>query len=228
MVSNTEDSSLTYLLPPLAIEHGRFSDSLPLSMLTHRTFSEPPIGDNRSNTIAGPHKKHIGRGAHNTRLFEIEGAHSPVVSSFKSRLKAVVFDPFDSRVTRWTRESHFHGWRMGGLCSCCISSLILCCNLTIIAIAATSGSGYNAQGISNMIVGDEAFISRWNTLLHILINALSTILLAGSNYTMQVLSSPTRQDVDSAHANRDRLEIGLLSPRNLREIPGKRVVLWYG
>ncbi|KAF2637831.1 hypothetical protein P280DRAFT_520953 [Massarina eburnea CBS 473.64] len=65
-----------------------------------------------------------------------------------------------------------------------------------------------------------------NTGLHVVINVLSTMLLAGSNYTIQVLSSPTREDVDNAHAKGQWLEIGLLSPRNLRAIPWKRTLLW--
>lgn len=97
----------------------------------------------------------------------------------------------------------------------------------MIVVAATSKSGYDIGGIANLKIGDEAIISQWNTALHVLINALSTMLLAGSNYTMQVLSSPTRQDVDVAHARGQWLDIGVLSPRNLRLIPRKRAALWY-
>jgi len=97
----------------------------------------------------------------------------------------------------------------------------------MIVVAATSKTGDNVGGIANLKIGDEAVISQWNTALHVLINALSTMLLAGSNYTMQVLSSPTRQDVDAAHARGQWLDIGVLSPRNLRLIPRKRAALWY-
>lgn len=116
---------------------------------------------------------------------------------------------------------------MGVFFNCVMSFFVLCCNVAIIVVGATGQSGYNANGISNMIAGDEATISRWNTALHILINALSTILLAGSNYTMQVLNSPTRKDVDAAHARGQWLDVGILSPRNLRRLPRKRAVLWY-
>jgi hypothetical protein len=115
---------------------------------------------------------------------------------------------------------------MGVLFGCIMSFVVLCCNIAIIAVGAASESGYNADGISNMIVGDGATISRWNTVLHILINALSTILLAGSNYTMQVLNSPTRKDVDAAHAKGQWLDIGILSPLNLRSLSRTRAVLW--
>jgi hypothetical protein len=132
----------------------------------------------------------------------------------------------DTRLQRWIRGSRFHGWRMGVLLGCCMSSFVLCCNISMIIVAATTGGGYDAGGIASLKVGDEVTISRWNTALHVLINALSTMLLAGSNYTMQVLSSPTRQDVDAIHARGDWLDVGILSPRNLRLIPRKRAALW--
>ncbi|KAH7081153.1 hypothetical protein BKA63DRAFT_202647 [Paraphoma chrysanthemicola] len=71
----------------------------------------------------------------------------------------------------------------------------------------------------------QTTISRWNTAFHVFINALSTILLSGSNYTMQVLSSPTRDDIDKAHSKKQWMELGVLSPRNMRAIPRKRTWL---
>ena len=134
--------------------------------------------------------------------------------------------PISSRITLAVRNSRFHGWRMGVLLGCCMSFLVLCCNMVLIVIGATSTSGYDAEGISKIIEGDEALITRWNTVLHIFINALSTVLLSASNYTMQVLSSPTRKDIDAAHAKGKWLDVGLLSPRNLLSIPRRRATLW--
>jgi hypothetical protein len=61
--------------------------------------------------------------------------------------------------------------------------------------------------------------------LHVLINALSTMLLSSSNYTTQVLNAPTREDLDVAHAKEEWLDIGRLSNRNLRAIPPSRTML---
>ena len=132
-----------------------------------------------------------------------------------------------TQTTRRLSRSRFHGWRMGVLFGCCLSAFVLCCNLILIIQGATLRSGYQSNGIADLIVGDEVVVSRWDSALHVLINALSTVLLAGSNYTMQVLGSPTRQDVDIAHAKGQWLDIGLLSPRNLRLIPRQRTVLWF-
>ena len=66
-------------------------------------------------------------------------------------------------------------------------------------------------------------LSLW---LHLAINALSTILLGASNYCMQCLSSPTRQEVDKAHSQGIWLDIGVPGIRNLRRISRRRLVLW--
>jgi hypothetical protein len=79
--------------------------------------------------------------------------------------------------------------------------------------------GYTSDGVADLIIGDEAKVSRYNTALHVLMNALSTLLLAGCHYAMQVLSSSSRHDVDQVHAKGRWLDIGVLSPRNLRTIP---------
>lgn len=66
-------------------------------------------------------------------------------------------------------------------------------------------------------------LSQW---LHLTINGLSTMLLGASNYCMQCLSSPTREEVDSAHAQGIALDIGVPSVRNLGRIARRRQVLW--
>ncbi|KAF1945579.1 hypothetical protein EJ02DRAFT_338180, partial [Clathrospora elynae] len=60
----------------------------------------------------------------------------------------------------------------------------------------------------------------WSTVLHLIINVFSTMVLAASNYTMQILHSPTREEIDSAHSRGQWLNIGLLSIRNLPYISG--------
>ena len=69
----------------------------------------------------------------------------------------------------------------------------------------------------------SASITSW---IHIAINIFSSILLAGSNYTMQRLSAPTRKDVDRAHAKRSWVEIGVASMRNLLAIDKKKAALY--
>jgi hypothetical protein len=65
-----------------------------------------------------------------------------------------------------------------------------------------------------------------STALHVLINILSTILLSASNYTMQCLHSPTRRQVDLAHAQNKWLDIGIPSWRNRKHVSIKNRILW--
>lgn len=115
---------------------------------------------------------------------------------------------------------------MGLLFGTCMSSFVLCCNVAIVIIGAVIHSGYR-QGdhIADLMYGRAPIISRWSTVLHLLINVASTVLLGASNYTMQVLCSPTRLDINKAHTTSNWLDVGLLSFRNLRAIPRKRAAL---
>lgn len=62
--------------------------------------------------------------------------------------------------------------------------------------------------------------------MHIIINILSTALLAASNYVMQCLSAPTRPDVNEAHTQRKWVDIGTFSIRNFGIMDTKRKFLW--
>src|SRR5690242_17499232 len=136
---------------------------------------------------------------------------------------AGLIDPLQRTQTRLrnhAQKSRFHGWRMGVLLGCCMSTLVLCCNIALLVVGTTYKSGYDdsEDGIVTLLHGDEATVTRYNTGFHVLINVFSSILLAGSNYAMQVISSPNREEIDKAHRRNDWLAIGLLSPRNCKRI----------
>lgn len=120
-------------------------------------------------------------------------------------------------------NSRFHGWRMGVLIGSFASSLVLCGNIGLL-IFGSLRNGYE-NDFTVLSTGSVDEMSWWSSAIHIVINALSTILLAASNYTMQVLSSPTRGDIDRAHAAHHWLDIGVLSVRNFGFIPKRRRVL---
>ncbi|KAG9964147.1 hypothetical protein KCU61_g3045, partial [Aureobasidium melanogenum] len=83
------------------------------------------------------------------------------------------------------------------------------------------------DGIATLARGEQDSIATISTAYHLLINILSTVLLSSSSYTMQILSSPTRPEVDPAHDEGQWLDIGLLSTRNLGHIDRKRLKLWF-
>lgn len=122
------------------------------------------------------------------------------------------------------RRSRFYGWQMGVLIGSLASTLVLICNIVMLVLGHQH-SGYDKSGIATLFKGNEDAAARFDTWAHILINTLSTALLSASNYTMQVLNSPTRHDVDKAHAKGRWYDIGLLSLHNLRSIPTKRIIL---
>jgi hypothetical protein len=130
-----------------------------------------------------------------------------------------------NRLNTRIRQSRYHGWRMGVLFGCCMSLFVLCCNIVIVVIASQLDGGFQ-DGIANLITGPATTISRWSTAFHLLINIFSTMLLGASNYVMQVLSSPTRKDINTAHAAGKWCDIGILSTRNLRNISRRRTALW--
>lgn len=82
------------------------------------------------------------------------------------------------------------------------------------------------DGLSTVYEGDCHVVNQWSLGLHLVINALSSLLLSASNYTMQVLNAPTRTDCDRAHAKGDWLDIGITSLRNITRITRPRRVLW--
>ncbi|KAH7076743.1 hypothetical protein BKA63DRAFT_288711 [Paraphoma chrysanthemicola] len=132
---------------------------------------------------------------------------------------------FDGAITRMMGRTRFHGWRMGILLGCCMSTIVLGINIAILVLGATREGGFK-DGFAVPMSGVAEDVSWWSSAFHILINALSTLLLAASNYTMQVLSSPTRKDIDKAHARHEHLDIGVLSMRNLGRIPRRRLFLF--
>lgn len=130
-----------------------------------------------------------------------------------------------ARIHSYLHKNSFHGWRMGVLFGSIASGLVLCCNIALLVVGYTRSGGFDESGIADLMRGSERTISRWNTVLHLFINMLSSVLLASSNYTMQVLSSPTRSELDRAHARGESLDIGILSSRNLTSVNKRRALL---
>lgn len=122
----------------------------------------------------------------------------------------------------WSRKPQ--GWRFGLALNTSAATFVLVMNVMLFTIAACK---FNlADGIVSLYVGDCTLATRWNTGLHVLINALSSILLSASNYAMQCVTAPTRRECDAAHARGDWLDIGIAGTRNLRRIGYRRKIVW--
>lgn len=97
------------------------------------------------------------------------------------------------------------------LCSWIIAT-VLTINifLTIIAVGlAYSKNGEHGFSFAALYIGKCSLAKNWTTGLHLVINILSTALLGASNYCMQCLASPSREQVDTAHSKRVWLPIGV-------------------
>lgn len=55
--------------------------------------------------------------------------------------------------------------------------------------------------------------------------AITTLVLAAASYTAQVLTAPSRSEIDTAHSRRRALELGVLSFRNLRFVSKRGVFM---
>jgi hypothetical protein len=86
-----------------------------------------------------------------------------------------------------------------------------------VLVSALTGQGYN-EGVATIFTGNADDVSRMSTLLHIVINVLSTLLLSASNYAMQVLTAPTRDQCLEAHRQGNFLDIGIPSLCNITSI----------
>ena len=109
------------------------------------------------------------------------------------------------------------------------AAVVFCLNLafTVWTITTLPAGSSFVDGIGVFAEGQCDYIRGANIVVHLLINVLSTILLAGSNFCMQVLSAPTRREVDAAHAKGRWLDIGVPSVRNWASVSWTSRTLWF-
>ncbi|KAF4896972.1 hypothetical protein CGCF415_v011381 [Colletotrichum fructicola] len=115
------------------------------------------------------------------------------------------------------------GWRAGIAVNIVIGFIILivaivCLVLALVVVGMVRGESRVYEGSCSK--ADEIKIG-----LSVAINVIVIILLATANYVFQVLSSPTRTEVEMAHEEHRWLHIGVPSFRNLRFISKPRVVM---
>ncbi|RHZ60722.1 uncharacterized protein CDV56_108808 [Aspergillus thermomutatus] len=117
---------------------------------------------------------------------------------------------------QWIKSVYIRAW---------ISALVLLINIILVSVAGgMAGGGYATTQV--VYEGSCTLTERWDTALHLLINVLSTAILAASNFCMQALVAPSREEVDRYHSRRKWLDIGVPSLRNLAVARRYRVGLW--
>ncbi|KAL4911154.1 hypothetical protein BDW74DRAFT_184630 [Aspergillus multicolor] len=131
-----------------------------------------------------------------------------------------------SQARRGRRHKWYLGWKLTLSLASFACIVVFSLNLSFLIWTVTRDRLKEDRGV--LYEGDCARVRTLNTVLHLLINILSTALLAASNYGMQCLSAPTRSDIYAAHRRGNYLDIGVPSLRNLRYLPFKRSILWLG
>ncbi|KAF2648042.1 hypothetical protein K491DRAFT_568492, partial [Lophiostoma macrostomum CBS 122681] len=117
-------------------------------------------------------------------------------------------------------------WKSGIRAGLYSSITVLTINIFVLLVGCFAHNGYK-DGIGTIAIGTPRKVQMISTAFHVLINIMSSILLISSNYAMQILCAPTRDDLDRAHSQNKWLDIGLVSLHNLGYIPRKRVVLFW-
>lgn len=118
-------------------------------------------------------------------------------------------------------------WRQGvRLCTYAVAT-VMALNIVLSIIAGGVASANSGDFESATLYEGSCSLTKGTAVgLHLLINILSTILLAASSYCMQGLAAPSRNDVDRAHAKRIWIYIGTNGLTNLRHLSLRRILLW--
>lgn len=110
------------------------------------------------------------------------------------------------------RPPHNRAWTKGVVICSWIIAVVLCVNIVLTVIAAAlaySKNGETDRSFAALYKGKCKLARNWTTGLHLAINVLSTVMLGASNYCMQCLVSPSREEADEAHSRRRWVSIGI-------------------
>lgn len=135
------------------------------------------------------------------------------------------FTSLSQRQSSTHGDKTVHRMRKAVLAAAGLAGLALLINLIFLIVGTARFESKDGVGV--IYTGGCNRVKHWDTALHLLINVLGIALLGASSFTMQCLSSPTRTELDRAHAKRVSLDIGIASVKNLSYLHWKRGVLWW-
>ncbi|KAF2790633.1 hypothetical protein K505DRAFT_340267 [Melanomma pulvis-pyrius CBS 109.77] len=126
----------------------------------------------------------------------------------------------------WFQKT-FPGWETDVVIAIITAILVFNFNFIFLVVAARRQKP-RLSGLGTLFEGDCVKVDWVNKISHGVINGMSTVLISQSNYCMQLLASPTRNDIDAAHKKREWVHIGIPSFQNVwkRHISLKRIVCW--
>ncbi|KAH8157222.1 hypothetical protein CIB48_g11028 [Xylaria polymorpha] len=118
---------------------------------------------------------------------------------------------------------HFTGWRGGIIYDTLLTFLILIVGVVGLIIVVTRTRVFSGQ--LAIFTGDCGTANRIDIGVHVVINVFTVILLSGANYVFQILTSPTRREINEAHNRKQWLDIGVSSLRNFLHVSGFRAIM---
>ncbi|KIW75837.1 hypothetical protein Z517_10582 [Fonsecaea pedrosoi CBS 271.37] len=150
---------------------------------------------------------------------------SPLIADYSDPIRT---DPsyFSGKSLRHrflTLPKGLSGWRTGAITAALLGVVSFLINLVVVSWLTARGQGASLVEVYSGHCGKVESLDIW---IHLAINTISTLLLGGSNYCMQCLCAPTREDVKRSHARGVYLDIGVPSVRNMRSISSHKLILW--
>ncbi|RKL27833.1 hypothetical protein BFJ72_g12843 [Fusarium proliferatum] len=115
------------------------------------------------------------------------------------------------------------GWRAGVAANMFLAFLILVASVACLALA--SAQGHMSTWESLLMEGSSTTVEGIARGILAAVNVFAIVLIAGANYVVQILNSPTRAEVENAHSTFKWLDIGIPSLRNMSLISSTRATL---
>ena len=138
-------------------------------------------------------------------------------ATLENRLGTERDSPCSSRPSKW------NGWRLAIHILLSFTLVALAINVSLIAWGVSkSGSATGIIKLYDEACDSMRFHFPW---MHLPINVCGTLLLASSNAAMQIISAPTRPEIDRAHPGAF-LDIGLMGTRNWSCLTRWRRIVW--
>ncbi|KAI1453461.1 hypothetical protein F4805DRAFT_478379 [Annulohypoxylon moriforme] len=116
-------------------------------------------------------------------------------------------------------------WRRAGIVN--ISLIFLYGIILLICLAVSLSRGSSLYSTTVIFEGECQETNRLDLVFHFLLNLISTLTLASSGFFMQILSSPSRQEIDRAHLQLRSLDIGVSSIKNIRFVSPVKSIGWF-
>ncbi|KAI1370773.1 hypothetical protein F4677DRAFT_457612 [Hypoxylon crocopeplum] len=119
------------------------------------------------------------------------------------------------------------GWKQAAKVNCIVLAV-----MSVMLVACLIAASVQVGGIQKALFFydgdcDGGNVSKVNMVLHLFINVVSTLVVTSSNFFMQVLNSPSREEVNAAHFKGSWMGIGIPSVRNAFKVARFKTWCWF-